>query len=478
MIKQIFDEISSVSGDKDKMAVLAKYKDNELLKRVLYLCKSKRVKFYIKQIPEYTPQSTSGIIFPLDLDLLGKLSKLSEREITGDEARNYLKDILESLSFDDAYIIERIIDKDPKIGLGTTFINKVYKDKETPEILESTPYMGAISFDEKKARKIFENGKKGLSQIKMDGRYCNVIIRRGEVELESRSGESTIVTGAKFLSELSTFPDCVLNGELTIGGISRYESNGMIASIIDIQGKRSERTPEETDKKIASFEKKHGSFESALNNIVFTVWDTISVEEYFNKSSKMPYIDRLANAASYISEAKSTMVRLIESKIANFYSEAMEHFQQIVSTEIDGVPQEGTILKSIDGEWKDGKPSYQIKMKLEMDIDLKIVGFNFGTKGTKNEHVISSLNCESSDGLVKTRPQGIKEDMMAYITENQDKLLGKIVQVKCNGLSKDKEGNHSLLYPAFVSIREDKDMCDTLQSIEEIESMAKNLSVV
>jgi hypothetical protein len=32
-------------------------------------------------------------------------------------------------------------------------------------------------------------------------------------------------------------------------------------------------------------------------------------------------------------------------------------------------------------------------MKLEMDIDLRIVGFNYGSKGTKN--VISVLQLES-----------------------------------------------------------------------------------
>ena len=56
--------------------------------------------------------------------------------------------------------------------MGTTFINKVFKD-----LIEETPYMGAISFDEKKAREVFKKGKGGFSQIKMDGRYCNAIIR-------------------------------------------------------------------------------------------------------------------------------------------------------------------------------------------------------------------------------------------------------------------------------------------------------------
>jgi DNA ligase-1 len=465
-IKQIFDEIAAESSTNQKMEILKKYKDNKLLKRVLYLANSKRVKFFIKQIPEYTPNGGHS----LEMALFG-LDALITRKVTGSEATGYLKSILTSLSSEDAYILERIIEKDCKIGMGTTFMNKVIKD-----LIEDTPYMGAISFDEKKARAIFDKGGRGISQIKMDGRYCNAIIRGGEVELESRSGEATVVTGAKFLAELGNFEDCVLNGELTMDGVPRYESNGIIASVIDIQSKRGERTEKETEKKLEAFEKKHGSFEKALNSIRYTVWDTISVDEYFDKSSKTPYIDRLGKVEQLISKSGSTMVYMIESRIVHSYAEAMEHFQEVLATEVNGVPQEGTILKAEKGSWKDGKPTWQIKMKLEMDVDLVIVGFNYGTKGTKNENVISSFNCESSDGLVKTRPQGIKEDMMVYITENQDKLMGKILQVKCNGLSKDKEGNYSLLYPSFVEVRDDKNTCDSLESIKNIENMVKSLT--
>lgn len=473
-IKEIFDEINAVSGDKDKMAVLAKHKDNELLKRVLYLCKSKRVKFYIKQNLSYANNSSESQMTLSEA--LDGLSLLSSREVTGHAASSHLNAMLARLSANDAYIIERIIDKDPKIGMGTTFINKVYKDKTTPELIEDTPYMGAISFDEKKARDIFKGGKKGLSQIKMDGRYCNAIIRDGEVELESRSGEATVVTGARFLQELTAFDDCVLNGELTMDGVPRYESNGMIASIIDICSKKTERSEKEHGKKLEAFEKKHGNFEEALNKIRYTVWDTITVDEYFEKVSKTPYKKRLATADKLIDKAKPTMVRLIESKEVSTYAEAMEHFQEVLSTEVDGVPQEGTILKSEDGEWKDGKPTWQIKMKLEMDVDLKVVGFNFGTKGSKNEHVVSSLSCESSDGLLKTRPQGLKEEMMVEITNNQTYWLGKIVQVKCNGLSSNSAGEYSLMYPAFTALRDDKDTCDSLESIKQIENMVKSLT--
>jgi ATP-dependent DNA ligase len=466
-IKQILDEISAESSTNQKIEILKKYKDNELLKNVLYLANSKRVKFYLKQIPEYTCDGNST--YTLD-ESLNMVQKISNREYTGYDAISFLKEILCGSTRDNAYVLERIIEKDLKIGMGTTQMNKVFKD-----LIEDTPYMGAISFDEKKARAIFEKNKWGLSQIKMDGRYCNAIIRNGEVELESRSGEPTIVTGAKFLSELTKFEDCVLNGELTMDGVPRYASNGIIASIIDICGKREERTPKENLKKLEAFEEKNGSFEEALDKIRYTVWDTISIDEYFAKASKRKYNLRLIKAGELIVSAKSTMVSLIQTKVCKTYAEAMEHFQEVLATEVDGVPQEGTILKAYDGEWKDGKPNWQIKLKIEMNVDLKITGFNFGTKGTKNENVISSLNVESSDGKVVTRPQGLTETNMKFITENQDKLLGTIIEVKCSGLSKDSNGNYSLLYPAFKSFRDDKNVADTLEDIIANENMIKGV---
>ena len=460
-IKQIFDEIAAEPGTNQKMVILGKYRDNKLLERVLYLANSKRVKFYIKQIPD------RSVINEQQKDLefaVQQLAHLSNRDVTGDVARNFLKGLLESLSADDAYIIERIIEKDCRLGMGTTNINKIFKG-----LIEDTPYMGAISFDEKKARSIFNDGTRAYSQIKMDGRYCNAIIRNGEVELESRQGEPTIVTGATFLQELADFPDCVLNGELTIDGVSRYESNGIIASIISILSKQESRGAAETAKHIDKFQSKHGGFNKALESIRFTVWDTITVDEYFDQRSTTPYSERIVNYSTALYDLKPTMISAVEMYDVVTYEEAIQYFQEALA---DG--QEGTILKATDGGWKDGKPNWQIKMKLEMDVDLRITGFNYGTG--KNINVISSVNAESSDGKVVTRPTGINEAMMKYITDNQEALLGTIVECKCSGLSQDSEGNYSLLHPVFKSLRDDKDTCDDLQAIIDIERMVKGLA--
>jgi len=460
-IKQIFDEITNEPGTNQKMVILDKYKGNMLLKQVLYLANSKRVKFYIKQIPTYTNSNTAPATLE---DACKSLTRLSDRLVTGHAAIAELINICESLTADDAYIIERIIEKDCRLGMGTTNINKIFKG-----LIEDTPYMGAISFDEKKARTIFVGRTSAYSQIKMDGRYCNAIVRNGDVELESRQGEATVVTGATFLEELTRFPDCVLNGELTMDGVSRYESNGIIASIISILSKKESRGFDETLKHIAKFQQKHGDFASALQSIRFTVWDMITTDEYFDQKSFVPYEDRVANYSMLLNRLQPTMISAVKMQTVANYEEAIKHFQKALA---DG--QEGTILKAIDGGWKDGKPNWQIKMKLEMDVDLRITGFNYGTG--KNINVISSVNAESSDGKVVTRPTGINEAMMQHVTDNQQQLLGTILECKCSGLSKDSDGNYSLLHPVFKQLRDDKDTCDDLQSIIAIENMVKGLN--
>ena len=466
MIKQIFDEIATESSTNEKMNILSKYKDNELLKRVLYLANSPRVKFYIKQIPEYSRLETHS--HPLAGALNG-LELLTKRSVTGHEAIKHLREILMCCESDDAYIIERIIEKDCKIGMGTSNINKIF-----PELIEKTPYMGAKPFTEELARNLFKNGRAVRSDIKMDGRYQNAIIQNGQVQLVTRQGEETPVGDATFLKELAQLSDGVFNGELTIDGEpSRLVANGIIASIVDIEGKRKKRTEAETNKKIANFTKKHGDYQSFVKRIAYTVWDRIEIEEYFLKGSKIKstvkYDDRRDLLIKIINDSGCKNIRIVESKLVYSYGEAVEHFQEALSSGL-----EGTILKDIEGVWKDGKDKWQIKMKLEINVDLKIIGFNYGTG--KNSEVVSSLTCISECGKLKSKPTGIDEYTMKLIEENQDSLLNTIVEVKSCGISHNSKGEFSMFHPVFKVLRDDKTVADTFEQIKLIENASKLLT--
>ena len=460
-IKSILDKIAAEGGSNAKMTILKKYVDDIILRDIIYQAKSRRVKFYLRQIPEYTPNGRNE-----SMDwALENLETISSGTLRGGQASDKLAFILSCLSPDNAYVVERIIDKDLKIGMGTSNINKVFKG-----LIEKTPYMGAKSYAIDLVKKIFKDGGIAASNLKMDGRYCNAVISNGKVELESRQGEITHVGNALFLQELSTLVDCVLNGELTIDGLDRYTANGIVASIVDIEKNRQERGVKATNKKIEGFETKHGSYTDAMNGIRYTVWDVITIDEYVDKKSSVIYQTRANRLNKIIGDTDITMVAVVEGVIVTSFEEAMEHFQEMLAR-----GEEGTILKALNGTWKDGKPNWQVKMKLEMAMDMRIIGFNYGTKGSKNEFLISSLQCESDCGIVKTDPAGLTEERMNYITENQDKIMGTIVEVQCSGLSQNSSGDWSTLHPRFMELRDDKDTCDDLASMQEIEDMAKGL---
>jgi len=461
-IKEILDAISSTNSKNEKRAILGEHTDNELLKRVIYLAHSPRVNFYIKQIPIYGTTKTIDMTLEEAMD---HLSKLSERVLTGHDGRDHLAWILGSCSTEDAYIIERIIDKNLKIGMDTGY-NKVI-----PKLIEETPYMGAKSFSEKGAQKLFAKGEPVFSQVKADGTYRNAIIQDGIVELLSRQGEVSFLKGAIFLDELAELGDCVLNGELTIDGHERYEANGMASSLIDIIEKADERGPEKTQKKMLEFAKEHGDFEEALANMRFTVWDIITIDEYYAVKSDTPYSERLQNLRDKLAETNPDMVDVVETREITTYEEAMDHF---LDTQERGL--EGTIIKSSTDGWKDGKPTYQIKMKLEMTMDFRIIELIYGNKGTKNEHVISRLKVESSCGRIVTQPSGMKEKQMKEITAMGDELIGSVVQIRCCGLSQNSKGEWSTMHPSVDELRPDKDTCDSLESALEIQEMAKTLA--
>ena len=460
-IKAILDEIANESSDNNKIKILTRYKNVPTLRDVLYLAKSKRVKFHIKKIPDYKCTSKETLA-----EAIKQLGWLSDRTYTGKAASDFLSKLLSVLSEDDAYVIKRIIAKDLKIGMGTTNINKVFSN-----LIEKTPYMGAIPFSKEAVESLLAKGVCD-SEIKMDGRYCNAVVQFGDGLLESREGNSTYLpTRCKLMLELNKLPDCVLNGELTIPGIPRYISNGIISSIISIEEKV--RNDEDVLSEISGFKKKHGDFLEMSDRIVFTAWDTITLEEYFARKSKTPRDQRKANLRKLLKCIASENIQMIRSKKVHTYKEAMEHFYEVLS---DG--EEGTIIKSENGEWKNGKPDWQVKLKLEMNIDMEIIDFLYGTG--KNRDVISSITTVSSCGKVEADVAGMDEKTMAYVTKNMKKLKGTIMDVKCAGLSKAKNGTYSLLHPragksGLAVFRDDKSKADSLAHIIKIENAIKGI---
>jgi len=459
MVYDILEYIASDNGKIFKEQELKKHENNDTLKRVISMAYDPTLQFYIRKIPKHVPSEKSCIEINEALD---EMLKLSKRIVTGNAATEHLRYLLQRLDNKDGSVIQRVIGKDLKCGFSVATANKAFGKG----FIKETPYMGAISYDKKKVSKLFETGAEITSDVKMDGRYTNVKITDSDIFMESRNGKETFFGGAFDslieIRQLFGF-DVVLNGELVILGVDRYTSNGIISSIVSIGNKQNSGA--NITKELVKFEKENGkTYQEYIKDITIVVWDYIPLDDYegsatFSKKHK----ERVELLTKYVEMLKNKQIKMVKTKIVKSSTEAMSHYIECVKA-----GEEGTILKSHDGTWKDGKPNWQIKFKPEDFHDLKIVGFNFGTPGTKNENVISSLNVETECGKLKTSPGGMSEKMMKYITENMDSLLGTIVEVKCSGLSKDREGNYALLHPVFKKLRDDKNIAADLAKVIEV----------
>jgi len=239
--------------------------------------------------------------------------------------------------------------------------------------------------------------------------------------------------------------------------IPRYESNGIVASLISITKKRADG--DDISKELAKFENKHMPYREALDRLCITAWDILTLDEYFTRKCNRKYSERFEDLNTAFQGFK--MLSVVETREVSTMDDVIRHFEEIISRNGEGI-----VVKSKDGVWADTKPSYQIKIKKEVNLDLKATGFNYGTG--KNSNLISSIDVESEDGLLKTSPTGINEEDMEYITTNQDKLLGKIVEIKCSGISQDSRGNYSVLHPVYKHFRDDKNIANTLAECIEI----------
>ena len=472
-ILDLFEKIRATNKKSEKITLLSANKDLPFLKDVIYLAHSPRVKFYIRAIPAYKTGKRLG----MDLSFaLVYLKDIRSRAITGSEAIERFKEILEATSLQDAEIIKLIIGKNLKIGMDSS-INEVY-----PGLIEESPYQGASSYSKSKFLKLFENAKKDdaypyvISQIKADGTYRNAILSDGDIILESRQGELSYFPEDIPLYDdlheiMGIFNQYVVTGELVLScEPDRPKANGIITSIMKYYQDLESRPDKENSGILKKFEEKHGNMGVYLQALEMHVWDLIPADDFVNGSCNTPYETRFDQISCAISAIGLTHVKVVETKHVQTPEQALEHYS---SAQARGL--EGTIVKSASAGWKSGKPTYQVKLKLEMELDLKIVGFKYGTPGTKNEDWISVLELESSCGKLSTAPGGMKEDLMKYVTANMDKLKGTIVSIKCNGITNTAKG-YSTMHPSIVELRTDKKIANSLDECLEIEKSVKTLT--
>jgi DNA ligase-1 len=433
-VNQILELVAATPSKNEKIAILAKHKDNAVLQEVIRLTYDPTVNFFIKKIPTYKQIDTTDITLT---EAIAQLSLLSSRQVTGNIAIMHLQNILSNLPEEKAKVIAKIVDRDLRAGFGESTANKVWKN-----LIPEFPYMRCAL---PKAAKLddFSWDEGVYSQLKADGMFANVNhTADGEVQILSRAGS---------LFPQQHFAHLVADVKTTFP--TNTQSHGEL--LIKRDGKV---LPRQLGNGILNKVQKGGDI-GPNDEIVYLVWDQIALTSVVSKGTyNVPYKARFATLKEQTLTA--TCITLIPTVIVHSMPAALVHYREMLA---EGL--EGTIIKDVTGIWKDTTSKKQVKMKLDIDVDLVIVGYNAG-KG-KNEELFGSIACQSVDGLLEVNISGFSDELRQEIYNTRDEKLGTIVTVTSNSIMPPSGNNkmYSLFLPRFAELRSDKHTADSLQQV-------------
>lgn len=386
------------------------------------------------------------------------LGLLHGGRLTGHRAIEALDHEFRLLNRESALLLRRIVLKDLRAGFSESTVNKVIKG-----LIPEFPYMRCTLLKNAKVEK-FDWAAGVFSQEKADGMFVNVdVLPSGDVRISSRQGSQFPLDELDYLVadiKLCIPKDTQSHGEMividTLTGevLPREIGNGMLNSVAE-----------------------GGTLENGYKARIL-LWDQIPLSYSVPKCEyRNPYSERFANLKRQLivssEKPASDYVQIIETKVVHSLDEAFQHYREKLNQ-----GKEGTIFKDPGAIWKDGTSKDQVKLKLEVDVDLEIIAIVPGKEGTKNEYRAGSVTCATACRSLVTDVTVKNEDMRDRIDANESDFIGRIITVRANAIMKPSESNdkYSLFLPRFVeaNVRKDKTKADDLQRVkDQFESAAK-----
>lgn len=429
---KLLENVASTTKRKEKEQLLAETTQPDLMKRIALLTYDPKYDYYIQEFDmpdEY--HGTQTLEWALDV----LENEFNTRQVTGNAARERLLEVLSSLSQDDAEVLARVVKGDLRCGASASTINKVW-----PDTVYIHPYARCSTFTKKNLANIT---LPCFSQVKMDGLYVDVIVS-DTVEYRSRQGSFLPFNAPSLDNDLSIFNGFVLMGEALIKNedgtyMRREDGNGIINS---------------------------DAFN--IDDLVIVVWDMVTLDEFYDHKTKRNYDERFAEFKHLLEQCESDQIKAITSVVCHSKEDIIAEFKKNLNN-----GEEGSIIKDFSYKWKNGTIKEQIKMKVVIEIDSKVIGWDYGLKGTKYEKMLGTIEVESSDGSIRFNVgSGFtdlqREQLLSVIDEYVD--TGKIVTVKGNGLvtNKLKPDYYALYLPRVVEFRNDKVIADSYDDVVTI----------
>lgn len=401
---------------------------NDIFFKGMELAYNKLLTFGVKKIPE---SNSNGI--GLKWTEFNSLSnQLISRKLTGHAARDeIIKNMKKSSINEWNFFYKRILQKDMRCGLSEKTINNVAKKNNFLEYL--IPVFACQLAQDSDSHKKKLTGKKFI-EVKLDGvRVITILYPNGKVDLFSRNGK-----------ELNNFEH--IKEELS----QKIKTQPIEYSIV-LDGEIVSKNFQEIMKQIHRKETTQN-----LDASLF-LFDILPFEKFKSGIYEKTYKFRSDDLEKWYEKfiISSDKINLIYKKMINLDEpEGQEIYKDFNNKSIiEGF--EGIMIKDPESFYECKRSTTWLKLKPVIEISLEVKDFEEGSG--RNEGKLGAIIAEGNENgkfFKLNIGSGFSDDQRESFWKARNELIGRIVEVKADSISKSQEGNYwSLRFPRFKCFR-------------------------
>lgn len=413
-IVEIIKQLENTSSTNDKIIILNRNKDNELLKKILIYVYDKDKKFGIQKKSIVVRESGNS---KWQGDLFAMLDELVESNINNDlkiQVGRFLGDIK---SEDERDLVTRILLKDLRIGMKEKNVNKAI-----PGLIVTHDIMLGSKWDGKIKEEV-------AVMLKLDGIRSSWLIKDGKAICKSR--QNKIIEGMNELTK---------EVERVFGRMDVFVDGEILA--INKDNLDSKELFKVTSATVNSKGEKKG--------LTLVAFDIIPLEDYETKTTNLKFKNRRKLLEQLIDKAQSRLVDIAPLYfVTKDVDEVNEKLKEVVASGLEGL-----MISKIDGLYEFKRSKNLMKVKAMSTMDLRVIGFEEGdgmNKGTLGAVIVDFKGNQVRVG------SGWTQEMRDEVWNNQDKYLNKLLEVQYFEITTNDKGEESLRFPVAKQWRFDKD---------------------
>lgn len=414
-IINIINELRKTSGTNDKIAILQKNKDNELLKKTLEYTYNPFKKYGISE-KSINPKGNKPLAYFDIFELLDTLSTSNINDNLRYEVNNFLWNFSDSNSLFELY--KCMLLKDLKLGCNITTLNKVWKGL----IPQFNVQLANSYFKEKEG---FLKGRNFILSTKLDGNRLVVIKRNGRIECYTRQGKPMEGLIEIESDAMQLMDNMVYDGELIAENINNLPSDELFRVTMTKARKDGVKT-----------------------GLIFNCFDMLPLLEFEKGISKEGCLARKTKLKELLDSLDLKYIVNVDNLyVGKDEDEIIKWLNWAKSNNLEGI-----MLQIADAKYECKRTKTTLKVKVMQDVDLKVIGYEQG-KGNF-ENTLGALIVEYKGNEVKIGSGYTLEERNNF-WNIKDELIGRVITVQYFEESQDsKTKKYSLRFPVFKHLCE------------------------